>query len=115
MGAGRREFLYSMADLPPTLLVIVREKTGARQVPQNARVPHLCVSTGLLARKSLCLLFGNYSEPSCRREFSRSLINGQHLALSECPVRRHNCTWESLRRASISCCLARATPSDVQS
>src|SRR5207247_10471338 len=88
MGAGRREFLYSMADLPPTLLVIVREKTGARQVPQNARVPHLCLSTGLLARKSLCLLFGNYSEPSYSREFSRSPINRPHIALSERPVRR---------------------------
>src|SRR5713101_3183599 len=37
MRAGIGEFLHSMAGLPPPLLVIVREKTGARQGPRNGR------------------------------------------------------------------------------
>src|SRR5437016_9930268 len=37
MRAGIGEFLYSMAGLPPLLLVIVREKTDARQGPRNGR------------------------------------------------------------------------------
>src|SRR5260370_16952032 len=37
MRAGIGEFLHSMAGLPPPLLVIVREKTGARQGPRKGR------------------------------------------------------------------------------
>src|SRR6266849_845784 len=37
MRAGIGEFLHSMAGLPPPLLVIGREKTGAREGPLNGR------------------------------------------------------------------------------
>jgi len=37
MRAGIGEFLYSMTCLPSPFLVIVREKTGARQGPREVR------------------------------------------------------------------------------
>src|SRR6266566_6023657 len=37
MRAGTGEFLYSMTCLPSPFLVIVREKTGARQGPRRVR------------------------------------------------------------------------------